>query len=99
MTYKVPESKRSIAQNRFEFETPDGATHSIPKAKYLTTGQIETLSTKGQQLTITDLLDLFDNDDAAGEAVRQLDSEQLQALMEAWQEDSGLTVGESRASS
>jgi len=97
MTFKVPESKRSIAQNRFEFELPDGATYSIPKAKYLTTGQVEKLSTVGGDLTLTDLLDLFDETEAAT-AVRQLDVEQLQALMAAWQADSGLTVGESSAS-
>jgi hypothetical protein len=99
MAYQVPESKRSIAQNRFEFSLPDGTQVSIPKAKYLTVGQIEILSEKqgNQEVKLTDLLDLF-NEPAAAKAVRTLDSEQLQALMAAWQEDSKLTLGESSVS-
>lgn len=97
MTYKVPESKRSVKQNRFEFELPDGTEVSIPKAKYLTIGQIETLQTLGTEVKLTDLLDLF-NEPGSAEAVRTLDAEQLQDLMTAWQEDSGLTLGESSAS-
>lgn len=99
MAFKVPESKRSIKQNRFEFELPDGTEVSIPKAKYLTIGQIETLTNKSgaSDVKLTDLLDLFDEPEAAI-AVRSLDSDQLTALMSAWQDDSGLTLGESSAS-
>ena len=97
MAFKVPESKRSIAQNRFEFELPDGTEVSVPKAKYLTLGQIETLSQAQGEITIVDILDLF-NEPEASVAVRSLDSEQLLALMEAWQADSGISVGESSAS-
>lgn len=97
MAFQVPESKRSIRQNRFEFALPDGTEVSIPKAKYLTIGQIETLSTMGEEISLTNMLELF-QEPAAAEAVRTLDAEQLQALMTAWQEDSGLTLGESSAS-
>lgn len=97
MTFKVPESKRSIAQNQFEFELPDGGTYSIPKAKYLTTGQVEKLSNVKGEATLIDLLDLF-GDGPASIAVRTLDTEQLQALMTGWQENSGITAGESSAS-
>jgi hypothetical protein len=97
MAFKVPESKRSIAQNRFEFELPDGQTYSVPKAKYLTIGQVEKLSELGDDLNMADLLTLFDEPEAAA-AARTLDVEQLEALMLAWQEDSGLSVGESSAS-
>lgn len=97
MAYQVPESKRSIAQNRFEVTLPDGTTFSMPKAKYLTVGQIETLSQKADELTLTDMLELFDEPESA-RAVRGLDSDQLQGLMLAWQEDSGIAVGESSAS-
>ena len=97
MTFQVPESKRSIGQNRFHFNLPDGTAVSMPKAKYLTMGQIEHLSQNTGDIQLTDLLDLFDEPEAAV-AVRTLDHEQLQALMEAWQADSGLTMGESSAS-
>jgi hypothetical protein len=96
--YVVPESKRSLAQNQFEFTAPDGVTYRIPKAKYMKTGDVERLAAMGDQnVKITDLLDLF-GEGAAAKAVRELDVEQLQGLMEAWQQDSGITVGESSAS-
>lgn len=97
MTFKVPESKRSIAQNRFEFELPDGTEVSIPKAKYMTVGQVEKMSMLQGELKITDILELF-GDMGAADAVRSLDIEQMTALMEAWQADSGISLGESKAS-
>lgn len=97
MAFKVPESKRSSKQNQFEFELPDGKTYYIPKAKYMKTGDVETLASMGKQVKITDLLHLF-GDGPASIAVRELDVEQLQGLMTAWQEDSGLELGESSAS-
>ncbi|QDP45032.1 tail assembly chaperone [Microbacterium phage SanaSana] len=93
MTFEVPASKRSIKQNQFQFKVPgDRKTYSIPKAKYLSIGQVEELSQKGGDVQVTDLLDILGQGDAR-EAVRTLDQEQLVALMEAWQADSGLTAG------
>lgn len=97
MTFHVPESKRSIEQNRFHFDTPDGKSYSMPKAKYLTMGQIETLAANNQEVKLADLLALFDEPEVSA-AIRAFDKDQLEALMTAWQEDSGLTVGESSAS-
>jgi len=98
MAFEVPASKRSIKQNQFQFKVPgDRKTYSIPKAKYLSVGQVETLSLKGEEVAITDILEILGQGEAR-EAVRALDQEQLMALMEAWQEDSGLSVGESSAS-
>lgn len=98
MTFQIPESKRSIAQNRFHATLPDGTEFSVPKAKYLTMGQVEKLSGDAAEVKFTDILALMGDTDDALAAVRQLDQEQLQALMAAWQEDSGLVVGESSAS-
>ncbi|AYN56956.1 tail assembly chaperone [Microbacterium phage Armstrong] len=98
MTFQVPESKRSIGQNRFHATLPDGTEFSLPKAKYLTMGQIEKLSGQATEVTLHDILDLFGDEDAATDAIRTLDHEQVAALMQAWQADSGLTVGESSAS-
>lgn len=98
MTYEVPESKRSLKQNQFSFKVPGERTvYYIPKAKYLTVGQMEALSSKGEDVELTDLLDIL-GQGSAGKAVRGLDQEQMTALMQAWQEDSGLELGESSAS-
>lgn len=100
MAFEVPASKRSIRQNQFEFKVPgDRKTYHIPKAKYLTVGQVEKLAGKGSaELAITDLLDIVGEGEARA-AVETLDTEQLMALMTAWQADSQLEVGESSASS
>lgn len=98
MTFQVPESKRSIRQNQFEFKVPgDRKTYRVPKAQYMTMGQVEALAERGDNVQITDILEILGQGDAR-EAVRTLDQEQLMALMEAWQEASGLTTGESSAS-
>lgn len=101
MSFKVPESKRSIGQNLFEFELPgDPTVYTIPKAKYMTTGQVELLAGAGSgDLKITDVLEVLGQNEEAAAAVRTLDVEQMQALMQAWQADSGLELGESSASS
>ncbi|WMI34031.1 tail assembly chaperone [Microbacterium phage TukTuk] len=98
MAYEVPASKRSIRQNQFEFKVPgDRKTYRIPKAKYLTMGQIEALQEKKDEVLLTDILEMLGQGEAR-EAVRTLDQEQLMDLMEAWQTDSGISVGESSAS-
>lgn len=98
MTFEVPASKRSIKQNQFTFKVPgDRKTYSIPKAKYLSVGHVETLASKGTEVQITDILELLGQGDAR-DAVRTLDQDQLMALMEAWQADSGISTGESSAS-
>lgn len=95
MAFSVPESKRSIAQNRFEFEVA-GTTYDIPQLKYLPVESME--SFEGADPTpIRGLLAACDNDGAKN-AIRKLDGEQLEALMNAWQEASGVKVGESSAS-
>lgn len=98
--FTVPESKRSIRQNQFEFHVPgDRKVYRIPKAKYLPVGLIEKFEGEKKELSVADVLAMFDNgDDATLAAIRTLDAEQLQALTKAWQQDSGLTVGESEAS-
>lgn len=99
MVYEVPASKRSLKQNLFEFHVPGNKkTFSIPKAKYLTVGQVEKLSSNSADVTLTDVLDLIGSGPAQ-EAARGLDQEQLTALMTAWQADSGIELGESSASS
>lgn len=100
MTYEVPESKRSIAQNQFKFKVPgDRKIYSIPKAKFLPVGVIEKVSANRDEVTLIDILGLLEgNDEKTGAAIRTLDSEQLIELTKAWQADSGIELGESSAS-
>lgn len=108
MVYRIPESKKSIGQNQFEFELPasiceelklaEGSTYAIPKAKFLSAGQIEQLAQNPRELKLTEILDLLGRTDEAAAAIRRLDTEQLMGLMEAWTADSGFDLGESSAS-
>lgn len=98
MVFQVPESKRSLHQNQFEFQLPgDDTIFRVPKAKYLTSGEVEKLSDKAS-IAFTDILSIFGKDEAAALAIRELDTEQLEALMEAYTDASGMSLGESSAS-
>ena len=93
MAFSVPASKRSVKQNRFEF-TIDGKKFDIPLMKYLPLSAAEAFE---NEEPVRGILAACDGD-AARDAVRQLDGEQLDALLTAWQEASEVKVGESSAS-
>lgn len=97
MVYKVPKSKASIKQNRFEFEMPDDpdTTLSVPLLKYLKPSLVFELNGVDQAQALRRMLeeyhpDIFD---------RFEDMEQMTDLYEAWAKESGIDLGESSASS
>lgn len=96
MAFQVPPSKKSKGQDKFEFEI-DGKKHSIPRAKFLSIGTQLSLDTADAQERITILFGKPGS--ALGDAVRGLDSDQFDALMEAYNDDSEVTPGESQGSS
>lgn len=91
--YEVPESKRSIKQNRFEFKA-DGKVYSMPQLKFLPMAAAE-LMEQGKEMAAIMLA--LDDDDARG-AVRKMDAEQFKGLMGALAEASGVELGESSGS-
>lgn len=94
MAYEVPESKKSIDQDKFDF-TIGSKKFQVVKAKYLTGGALEDL-TSGK---LTRIFDAFGpRGTKIGDAVRDLDIEQIQGLVTAWVADSGLDAGKSSAS-
>jgi hypothetical protein len=95
MVYEVPASKASVGQSDFQF-TIGGKPYKVRKLKFLTIGQAEALEAPD---SVSVVLDLFGKvGTKQGDAVRSLDKEQFEALVEAWQSDSGVSVGESEAS-
>ena len=94
MAYQVPESKKSIKQNRFEFEA-DGKTLSVPLMKYMPVKAAEEFEA-GRD--VAGLLAASDSDEVR-DVIRGWDSDQLNGFMEAWQKASGVEAGESPASS
>lgn len=101
MTFTVPKSKASIAQNRFSFQI-GAKKYSIPLLRYLSGEKIEVISAaeeKGGMAAVAAAYGLFgESGTPAGDAVRQLDQEQLEALTSAYMDASGVSVGESSAS-
>lgn len=94
MTYEVPASKKSTGQNKFDFKI-GSKTFQVVKAKYLTGGQLEDL-TSGD---VTRIFDTFgERGTKVGDAVRGLELEQILDLVNAWVADSGLDSGKSKAS-
>lgn len=96
MVYEIPKSKASIGQNRFEFRFPDSdRVHSVPLLKYLKPSLAMQIVESSEMVGARMLLDTY-----LGETFEDFeDSEQLQAFMAAWQEASGIALGESQASS
>lgn len=98
MAFQVPESKRSIRQNQFEFQFPkEKKIYRVPKAEFL------------PPHIIVDMPDEANQQEAAAFILRELfpdldvfrkfeDGKQLEAWFAAWQEASGITLGESEAS-
>lgn len=96
MGYTVPDWKQSIKQNIYPVIVGE-KTYELPKSKYITGEQAERLQrveTSGESLY--DILD--DICDGLGSALRPIPVTFTQEMIEDWQKDSGVTVGESVAS-
>lgn len=97
MVYEVPAAKRSLKQNLFEFKV-GSKTYTVPKFEHLSVGVLESVETAPAN-AIGPYLSVFgEANSPVGKAIRTLDKDQLTALIEAWQSDSGVSVGESEAS-
>lgn len=93
MVYEIPKSKASIAQNRFEFQFPgDERTFSVPLLQYVKPALALQFRPGADEAELArqlfaeylpDSLDRFE------------DGEQLAAFLNAWQEASGVGLGES----
>lgn len=95
MAYEVPRSKKSLAQNRFEF-TIEGSKkkYSIPLLKFLKPDLVLSLESMTQAIAMKTLLET----EAPGILEVIEDMDQLENLFVAWGEASGVTMGESSAS-
>ena len=97
MAYQVPASKRSIKQNQFEFEI-EGKAYSLPRFDLIPISVLEKIE-EAPMNAVSPYLEVFGpKTSPLGKAIRSLDKEQLTGLLTAWQEDAGITAGESAAS-
>lgn len=95
MTYEVPASKASIKQNRFEFKLPgDRKNYSVPKLQYLKPDLIDDIENKPKTDTVKAILEHYH----PGLWSKFDDLEQARAFFENWAKASGISLGESSAS-
>lgn len=95
MTFEVPASKASKEQDRFGFSIPGKpGKFSVKRLKFLSVGKRDEIGDGGSAM----LAFFCEGSAKQADAVRSLDVEQFNALVEAWQEDSAVTLGESQAS-
>ncbi|WP_230670768.1 hypothetical protein [Rathayibacter sp. Leaf248] len=94
--FTVPASKASIKQNRFEFKMPGDTktTHSLPKLQFVKPALVLQINGSAKADIVRLLMEHYLPD--TFEKFESL--EQLTALYEAWAEASGITPGESSAS-
>lgn len=97
MGYKVPDWKKSIDQDKFDVETESG-TFQLPKAEYLTGRQAQAFEDADEREGgIYAVLD--EVSPGLGTALIDVPVKYVKELVEAWQADSGIELGESAASS
>lgn len=94
MSFNVPQSKKSIKQNRFDFNI-EGDEFSVPLLKF---APVEAAELFEKDLEVAGVMAMCEND-GARDAIRSLDGDQFGAFMEEWQKASGVETGESQASS
>lgn len=96
MGYKIPDWKKSIDQDKFDVETADG-TFKLPKAEYLTGRQAQRFAeaddTEGGIYAVLDEVT-----PGLGTALIDVPVKYVKEMVEAWQDDSGVSLGESEAS-
>lgn len=97
MTFAVPAAE-TPKDGYFEFTVPGSKTkHKAPLLKHLPFVLVDSILTDRQTRRF---LPVFGGEDSAtGKAVRTLTPVQFEALVKAWGDASGITLGESKASS
>lgn len=96
MGYKVPDWKKSIDQDKYEVETESG-TFYLPKAEYLTGAQVMLFQRADQtERGVYDALDAVAP--GLGEALINVPIQYVKEMMQDWQGQSAVALGESSAS-
>lgn len=97
MGYVVPDWKKSIDQNKFDVTVGD-QTFRLVKAEYMTGDEVEKLQAASDSpIALYGVLD--DMCPGLGAAFRPVPMKYLLEFVQAWQNESGIELGESLASS
>jgi len=95
--FRLPASKKSLAQNQFRFVLPDepDTVYSIPKLRFLRPSLAVKIESMRVNDAVVELLEEFQ----PGLLDKLDDVDQLEALVLGWAQASGITLGESKPSS
>jgi len=95
MVFQVPAAKKSIGQNKFEFQIPgEDKTYAIPLIKYIKPSVVAEAQMLPAAAGVKRLLDEV----APGVFDKLEQGSQVDALFDAWSEESDIDLGESSAS-
>lgn len=98
MVFEVPDWKKSIDQNMFEVKIA-GKAYKLPKFDYLTPRQGKQFSAADEDVEETyNLLDKLSVPNGLGSVLFDAPQKVTTDLMNAWTEDSGIDMGESKTS-
>ena len=89
MVFHVPDG----TNERWEFEI-GGVTYSLPRVKSLAIDVYEEMNEKFRREEVHAGLSLLTSDDTTTAALKSLQVGQFEALVNEWQKDSGVTMGE-----
>ena len=93
--FRVPASRASLNQNRFQFQLPnEEQIRSLPKLKFLKPSIAVRIEEMPLQQAVIVLFETYDP--TVLDAIEDL--EQLEAIVEAWATASGIALGESKPS-
>jgi hypothetical protein len=95
--FEVPTSKASIDQNVYSFKIPgDRRTHKVPKLRFIKPSLMREMDAQDNRIDrVYALLEHY----VPGVVDKFEGLDQLEALYADWAKESGVTVGESSASS
>lgn len=98
MVYVIPDHKKSIKQNVFQFEL-NGTTREAVRFDMLPTSFLEGIAELEEKHVVKALrLALAGDDEKLAAELGEIPIGSTKELIKAWQEDAGVTLGESGAS-
>lgn len=97
MPFEIPKSQASIAQNRFEFTFPGSKKkYSLPLLKFIRPSLIRDIGQLDEMDGFSKILtEYYPNEDLFAKFD---DADQFEAFIEAWKDESGVSLGESEDS-
>lgn len=97
MVFQVPKSQASIAQNRFEFTFPGSKKkYTLPMLKFIKPSLVRDIGHLDEMDGFSEILKAYYPDEDL--FAKFEDADQFEAFVNAWKDESGVSLGESEDS-